>query len=322
MVEFSIIILSYNTIELTIKCISSIKNSCAESSYEIWVVDNASTDNSIHAIQEHFPEVHLICNHENVGYARGNNQAMRLARGSIWILLNSDTEIFPDTLTNIREAFQKDKLIGVVGPMLKNKDMSIQPSFGNYISISTEFLFQTFLFKLIPTPFVLGDTIHKFQKRSYQHPHPVDWITGACFAIRKEVAEEVGLLREDLFMYGEDIEWCRRIKKAGNKIFYWPNAKIFHYSRQSSKKNFEDWIRNYTYGHLRFALENLSPFQSRSIGFLICFGSLIRMILWMAMGLTVPNRLAESNQRINGYKEACRMGKEVLFNLSLLKNIS
>ena len=314
MIDISIIVLSYNTQALTLQCLKSVQEACKAVSAEVFVVDNASSDGSVEQIQKRFPFVKIICNKENLGYARANNQAIKASIGGIKLLLNSDTKLYADALQQIIEGFDYLPNIGVVGPLLLNDDHSIQPSYGKFTSVTTEFLFQSFLFKLIPTSFVVGNTIHPIQKKNYQAPHSVDWITGACFAIRSDVIDKVGLLPEDLFMYGEDIEWCWRVRESGFQVLHWPQANVFHYSRQSSRKNYTRWIDNYTNGQLIFALKHLNPVQTRFIGLLTSAGALFRVFLWAVIRLLQPKRKLECDQRIEGYVKAYRLGIKVFIS--------
>lgn len=307
-VDCSIIIVSYNTRDLTVQCLHSVYRACKHLRVEVIVVDNASADDSLKEIRRLFPEVVLLSNPENRGYSRANNQGLDVAKGRTLILLNSDTVLSEDALIQIISGFDSDTHPGVIGPRLINGDGSVQPSFGKFSSLMIEFLFQTFLFKILPVEYVLGDQVKPAQYSLYNRPHRVDWITGACFALRKDVLEQVGRLSEDLFMYGEDMDWCKRIHDKGYPIVYWPQSRVTHLSRQSSRSNYQRWIQNYTYGTLRFAQRYRGPVQLRLYGMVIGLGSVLRAGLWFGVGLAHPERKTESAQRIRGYRTALRMG--------------
>jgi len=294
-------------------CLRSVEENHNALPVEIWVVDNASTDGSVAAVQSSFPEVHVIANDTNLGFARANNQALAQAGGDILVLLNPDTVVRPGAFVALEQAFESDATIGVVGPQLLNPDGSIQPSYGRFASAWTEFLFQTFLYKVIPSPFPLGAVIHKLQRRQYNNIHEVDWVTGACLAIRREVIERIGLMDEAFFMYGEDMEWCWRARQAGYKVYFQPDAQVVHYSRQASRRDYRAWITRYTSGQLRF-ISLTRPHKSKILfGLWICLGSLLRIVLWTGLKWLKPNQMDEAQQRIAGYSEAFILGWQAVW---------
>jgi GT2 family glycosyltransferase len=306
--NISVIIVNYNTRQLLLDCLHSLEENPNGLSVDIWVVDNASTDGSVAAVQSSFPEVHIIANDSNLGFARANNQALRKASGDIMLLLNPDSRVQPCAFTKLKQAFDSDATIGVVGPQVLNPDGSIQPSCGSFASGWTEFLFQSFLFKLIPSPFPIGAVVHPLQRRMYDRKHEVDWVTGACLAIRKEVVMRIGLLDEAFFMYGEDMEWCWRVRQAGYKVIYQPAAQVVHYSRQASQRDYRAWIMQYTSGHLRFIGKTRPGSYKFLFGLWICLGSLLRIVVWSGLRWLIYNRRDEAQQRIAGYREAFNLG--------------
>ena len=311
--DVSIVIVNYNTRELLLGCLDSVYQTAGDLTIEVWVVDNASTDDSAAAIQLKFPEVKLIANRENVGFSRANNQALAKATGKIWCLLNPDTIVMPGAFQALLKAFQKDSKSGLVGPQLLNKDGSIQPSFGKFTSVWTEAFFQFFLYKWLPAPFPLGIKIHPLQKNAYQHIHEVDWVSGACMIFRPEIIEQAGMLDEQIFMYGEDMEWCWHIQKAGFKILYFPEAQIIHLSGQSSRQNYASWINRYTISSLRFLQKYRGGGDLRLGGLFICMGSLTRSVLCLfGLGL-YPGKRNELKQRMTGYQQAGKTGWQAFF---------
>jgi GT2 family glycosyltransferase len=309
----SIIIVNYNTCQLLLDCLHSVVENTAGMPVEIWVVDNASTDSSVAIVQSSFPEVHLIANDTNLGYARANNQALAQVGGDILLLLNPDTQLRSSVFNALEQVFESNAAIGAVGPQLLNADGSIQPSYGRFASAWTEFLFQTFLFKVIPPPFPIGEVVHPLQRRQYKNMHEVDWVTGACLAIRKEVIERIGLLDEAFFMYGEDMEWCWRARQAGYKVCYQPAAQVIHYSRQASKQDYRVWITRYTDGQIRFIGKTRPQGYKIVFGIWICLGSLLRIVLWTGLKWLIPNRRDEAQQRIDGYREAFILGWQAVW---------
>jgi GT2 family glycosyltransferase len=310
--DLSIIIVSYNTRELLLACLESVKQTASDLAVEVWVVDNASTDGSVEAVWVAYPDVYLVANQENVGFAHANNQVLRQAGGKTLVLLNPDTRLLPGALVALQTAFEQDARIGMVGPQLLNADGTIQPSCGVFASAWTEFIFQSFLYKIFPSPFPLGDQINPLQRRAYAQPRRVDWVTGACLALRRDVLEQVGLLDESFFMYGEDMEWCWRAGRTGFGVQYQPAARVVHYSRQSSRRDYRSWIGRYNRGQLRFIQRAHGAFEMRISGLWICLGSLLRMVLLSAIFAARPSGRLESRQRLAGYRDAFSMGLQAL----------
>ena len=281
MCQISVMIVNYNTCELLLACLRSVYEALDSLSAEVWVVDNASTDGSVELVRREFPQVQIIVNNTNQGYSRANNQAMRKAHGKTWVLLNPDTIFMPGAFQKLSEVVDKEPSVGVVGPQLLNPDRSIQPSFGRFRSPWTEFVFQFYLFKFLPSPFPLGNQVNFWQKKEYQQTKSVDWISGACMAISPEAARRVGFFDESIFMYGEDMELCWRFAQAGYTTKFCPDAQIIHLGRQSStERDFSTWISRYTRGQLMFIGRHRTKVESRLAGLCVLSGSLIRSILW------------------------------------------
>lgn len=293
-------------------CLTSVYADLIDIDAECFVVDNASSDGSVAAVQSDFPKVSIICNDSNTGFSHANNQALRIAKGKICLLLNSDTIPQPGFVSAILEAFQTLPNAGVIGLKLLNPDNTIQPSWGNFASAWTEFIFQSFLFKLVPASFPLGRQIHSIETNGYVASHPVDWVTGACLAVRREVLERAGFLDESNFMYGEDMEWCWRINKAGYKVWFWTDGSVVHLARQSSQRNYTSWISRYTQGQLMFIGQHRSLIEFRLAGLFVCLGSILRILIWTFVPILKKARKNEASQRRTGYFLALKMGFQAL----------
>lgn len=229
MYDVSVIIVSFNTAELTLDAVESVYKNSSGVSFEVLVVDNASSDNSVKVLKDfgkNKSNFTLIENEKNLGFAKANNQAAYIAKGKYLFLLNSDTKVLPDSIKKLLYFAEKEKDAGVVGPRLLNGDGSIQASCVNFPTIKNAFkeyfLGQKGLFdKFAPT----GES-----------PQEVDALVGAAFLITPQAIKKVGLLDERYFFYFEDIDYCRKIKKAGLKVFYYPKVEIIHYHGVSGKK--------------------------------------------------------------------------------------
>lgn len=219
----SIIIVNWNTRNLLAACLESIHRHPPTPAYDVWVVDNGSTDNSVAMVKADYAWVNVIVNTSNVGFARANNQAILASTGDFVLMLNSDTEVQQDSVTFLLNLAAAHPSIGVVGPMLHNNDRSLQPSWAK---------FPTLLSELMGT--------HVRERRSVQYEvngmraSEVDWVGGACMLIRRKVFDMVGLLDESMFMYSEETDLCLRSRKAGWQVIYLEDSHVIHLGGGSS----------------------------------------------------------------------------------------
>jgi len=235
MVDTSIIIVNYNTRQLTLDCLDSVYASNTSYSYEIIVVDNASRDDSVQAIREAYPQVHLIANKDNTGFAVANNQGMKVAKGRYIMLLNSDTVVQSDTLQIMVGFMDRYPEMGASGCKVILPDGSLDKACKRgFPTPSASFYYAFGISRLFPDR-------PKFNQYQLGHlspddEYPVDCLVGAFMLVRRETIEQVGGLDETFFMYGEDIDWCYRIKEAGWGIFYYPRTYIVHYKGGSARR--------------------------------------------------------------------------------------
>jgi len=185
--QVSIIIVSHNTRAVLADCLNSLAASPGCRLAEIWVVDNGSADGSADMVAQEFPAARLIRNEQNLGFAAANNQALKLAAGQFLFLLNSDARAVGDCCERLAAALRADAGLGIVGPQLLNPDGSLQPSWGHFPSPFREFLFQSFLFKVLPSGLPYGRRVHPLERAAYQHFRQVDWVTGAALMLRREL---------------------------------------------------------------------------------------------------------------------------------------
>ena len=230
--DLSVVIVNYQTFELTRNTINSIFEYSYPFSYEILVVDNASSDDSLSKLQDYFKDkVTFIASKENNGFAAGNNQALRIAKGRYVLLLNSDTIVWENTLEDIYNYMEKHTDVGASGcrVLLENGDLdkACKRSFPN---VKNSF------FRLFHIPTNSKDDNYNLDDLPDDEIYEIDCLTGAFMFMRAEALNEAGLLDETFFMYGEDIDLCYRIKKAGWKIIYYGESKITHLKGASSKK--------------------------------------------------------------------------------------
>ncbi|MDR6720364.1 glycosyltransferase family 2 protein [Paenibacillus sp. 2003] len=233
--DASIIIVNYNTRQLTLDCLDSVYAFNTSYSYEVIVVDNASHDDSVQAIRKVYPQVHLIANKDNTGFAVANNQGMKVANGRYILLLNSDTVVQPDTLQTMVGFMDCHPEMGASGCKVILPDGSLDKACKRgFPTPSASFYYAFGISRLFPDR-------PKFNQYQLGHlspddEYPVDCLVGAFMLVRRETIDQVGGLDETFFMYGEDIDWCYRIKEAGWGIFYYPRTYIVHYKGGSARR--------------------------------------------------------------------------------------
>ncbi len=232
--EISIAIVNWNVRHLLQRCLRSIFEHSGGLRLEIIVVDNASSDGSVNMVRQDFPQVHLIANQDNVGFPRGNNQAIAASRGRYVLLLNPDTEIVGEALDTMVAYLDAHPQVGALGPQLLNPDGSVQSSRRRFPTMATAFLESTILQLWFPRNRVLSR--YYLLDRADDETQEVDWVMGACLLARRQAIEQVGLLDEDYFMYSEELDWCYRFKKQGWQVVYLPAARVVHHEGKSSEQ--------------------------------------------------------------------------------------
>lgn len=216
-------------------CIKSIYDSKMISAFEIFLVDNNSTDGSVAAIKERFRDVIIIENNENVGFSKANNQAINLSKGRYVLLLNSDTIVKNSSIDTMIHFMDENKDVGASGCKVLLPDGSLDKAcHRGFPTPSASFYYMSGLAKRFPdNPRLNG---YHLCHLNMNEVHEVDCLVGAFMLVRREAISQVGLLDESFFMYGEDIDWCYRIKATGWKIIYYPYVNIIHYKGASSRK--------------------------------------------------------------------------------------
>jgi GT2 family glycosyltransferase len=234
MLDLSIIIVNWNTRDLLAQCLQAVFSAAGGVPIEVIVVDNASADGSPELVQRDFPQVRLIQNAANVGFARANNQGITVSQGRYVLLLNSDAFVCEDTLEHMVAFMEAHPAAGLAGCKLLYKDGRLQPSCMAFPSLLTEFFIATWLDRLFPRSRLFGH--YRMTYWDFGDVREVDVITGAFMMARAAAIDQVGLLDEGYFMYSEEVDWCYRFKAAGWKVLYSPGAETVHIGEGSSRK--------------------------------------------------------------------------------------
>lgn len=230
--NLSVVIVNYQTFEMTKNTINSILEHSYPFSYEIIVVDNSSSDDSLSRLQEYFKDkVKFIASSENNGFAAGNNQALRQVNSDYVLLLNSDTIVWENTLENIYAYMENHEDVGACGCRVRLEDGQLDKACKrSFPNVKNSF------FRLFHIPTNSKDDNYNLTDLADDGIYEIDCLTGAFMFMRKSALDEVGLLDETFFMYGEDIDLCYRIKQGGWKIVYYGESSITHLKGASSKK--------------------------------------------------------------------------------------
>ncbi len=279
--DLSIVIVNYQTFELTRNTINSILSYTYPFSYEVVVVDNASNDNSLKQLQEYFDDkVKFIASKENNGFASGNNQALRQVNSDYVLLLNSDTVVWENTLENIFNYMANHDEVGACGcrVLLENGDLdkACKRTFPN---VKNSF------FRLFHIPNNSSDDNYNLTNLPDDEVYEIDCLTGAFMFIRQKALDEVGLFDETFFMYGEDIDLCYRIKKAGWKIVYYGKNSITHFKGASSKKQKNKLIYEFYHAMYIYYKKHHADESSFIVNIVVYFGMGVLCILKLFLNL-------------------------------------
>jgi GT2 family glycosyltransferase len=230
----SIVIVNWKTPDLLAGCLDSIRLDARSDSFEILVVDNNSGDNSVEMVRQRYPEVQLVANAENVGFARACNQVIPHAKAPFVLLLNPDTVVVENAVSLMADFMVNNPKCGAVGPKVLNPDGTLQLACRrSFPSPMASFFRLTYLSRLFPKNKTFAQYNLTFADPDQQLE--VDALSGSCMMVRKSAIDRIGLLDEDIFMFGEDIDWCWRLKEEGWTVVYAPQAKVFHFHGASSR---------------------------------------------------------------------------------------
>lgn len=224
--DLSIIIISYNTKELLIECLQSIYHYPPQISFEIIIVDNASTDGSPEAVSLHFPQINLIQNAKNVGFAIANNQAAQIANGKFLLFLNSDTIAHKASISQLVELATQHHA-DIASLQLKNPDGTLQPQGGALPGLANIFAWMTFLDDIFLTRW-LFDPYHQENPKYFASDQRPGWLAGTALLVNSQVYQQISGFDPQMFMYGEDVDLCWRARQSGFSVHYFHTPSITH----------------------------------------------------------------------------------------------
>jgi GT2 family glycosyltransferase len=281
--KLSVIIVNYNVRHFLEQCLHSVRKASKDLAVEIFVVDNNSVDNSLEMVRQKFPEVIIIANKENVGFSRANNQALRIAKGEYCLLLNPDTVVEEDTFKKVIDFMDTHPDAGGLGVYMIDGKGNFLPESKRGLPTPLVAFYKIFgLSALFPKSKLFGK--YHLGYLDKDKIHEVEILSGAFMLLRKKVLDEIGLLDEDFFMYGEDIDLSYRIIKAGYKNYYYPETHIIHYKGESTKKSSINYVFVFYNAMIIFAKKHFSHKNAKTFIFLI------NLAIYLRAGMAILNR--------------------------------
>ncbi len=282
--RLTVILVSYNVRYFLEQALLSVRRASAGLDIEVFVVDNNSHDGSVEMIRRRFPEIRLIANPDNVGFAKANNQAIRESSGDYILLLNPDTVVEEDTFQAILRYMEAHPEAGALGVKMIDGSGSFLPeSKRGFPGPWVAFCQMAGLGRLFPRSRLFNRYHLGFLD---QHsPHEVDVLAGAFMLLRREALDRVGLLDERFFMYGEDIDLSYRLQKAGYRNIYFPETRIIHYKGESTRKGSLNYVRAFYQAMILFARKHFHGRKAR------LFVLLLQGAIYFRAGLTLLGSL-------------------------------
>jgi len=292
--DLSIIIINWNTRDITRDCLRSIFDNLGSLETEVFLVDNASTDGSSDLVAAEFPQTCLIRNSQNRGFAAANNQAIRLSKGRHLLLLNSDTLVLDDVLRACARYIDSRADVGVLGCRVLNPDRTMQTTCFQFPTLVNLVLKTTGIFRLHWPQFVGREHFRGWQRDSERD---VDVVTGCFMMVRRAALEEVGLLDESFFFFGEETDWCKRFKDAGWAVRFAPVGEIIHYGGASAKKLNHRRDLLLTQGLVRFHRKHRGVFSAAAAFFILWLFNSSRLVFWSLASLLRRKNASEGRRK-------------------------
>ncbi len=242
--DVAVVIVNWNTLAMLRDCLNSVIQETQEYTYEIIVVDNNSPDKSADMVRKEFPDVILIANTTNNGFAPANNQALRIANARHYLLLNPDTVVLNGAIDKMVKYIDANPDVGIVTCKLLNTDGTLQKSVNNFFSFSRSFIENRFLANLFTRLDPKGNRFMSYWDHS--EDRDIDWAFGAVLLFSQEVYDKVGILDDRFFIYAEEMDFYFRVKKAGYRSVFLADVEITHHGKSSSRqRRAEMFIQNY-----------------------------------------------------------------------------
>lgn len=281
--QLSVVIVNYNVEFFLEQCLNSVYAALKHVEGEVFVVDNNSIDGSLDMVRKKFPDVQLIANKDNVGFSRANNQALKIAKGTYHLLLNPDTIVEEDTFKKVVDFMDTHPDAGGLGVKMIDGKGNFLPESKRGLPTPKDAFYKIFgLSRLFPKSKRFGRYHLSFLDMN--ETHEIEILSGAFMLMRKDALDKVGLLDEDFFMYGEDIDLSYRIVLGGYKNYYYPDTRIIHYKGESTKKSSVNYVFVFYNAMIIFAKKHFSEKNAKAYSFLI------NMAIYFRAGMALMSR--------------------------------
>jgi hypothetical protein len=297
--DVSIIIVAWNVRKLLYDCLKSVYNQTEGIDFEVIYVDNASKDGSVDMVKREFPKVKIIENERNEGFIRANNQAIKIATGRYVLLLNSDTVVLDNAIAKTVKFADEHPQAAVVGCKVLNPDRTLQRDCFMYPSLLNMFLSATYLYKIFPKNRFFGR--ERMTWWDFNSVREIETVCGSCSLVRKKAIDQVGLMDETYFVYGDDPDWCYRFKKNGWKIMFTPDGQIIHYGGQTTRQMARKFRLQLHGSELIFMKLHRGKLTFLFARFLTASFLLLRVPYWLAMAALRKHERKMSIQNTKTY---------------------
>lgn len=294
--EISVVLVCWNNRDYLTPCLRSLYDAGLSHSFDVVVVDNGSTDGSQEMLAREFPEVQIIQNQGNVGLGRASNQGIEGTRGEYVLLLNNDTVVDGPSLDKMAAFLERKPGTGAVGGRLLNADESFQAGYAEFSTLLEEFLIATRIGELLWA----GYPSHRDSDR----PRRVGWLSSACLMLRRSALEEVGLLDEGYFIYGDEADLQYRLKRANWEVYYLPSANTLHYGGRSMDR----WRRRKMVyrGKMLFYHKHYGRFYTSSLRTMFAVLGLLKILSW-GVPYLLPRWREHARREITSNLEVLRL---------------
>jgi GT2 family glycosyltransferase len=294
--DVSVIIVSWNTRDILRDCLESIAEQTRRVTYEIIVVDNASSDDTVEMLKRDFSQVTVVENEENLGFSRGNNIGIDRSSGRYMALINSDVILLDGCLDRMVDYMDSHANTGMAGPRILNHDGSLQVSCRKFPTLWNNFCQAIGLNYLFPKSPLFSEPFMKYW--AHDQEREVDVLSGCFWMIRREALEQVGLLDEAFFFYGEDIDWCKRFHKADWGVTFYPGAEAIHLGAASSRRMPIKFYLELQKADLRYWRKHHGRLGKFAYACVITFRHALRLVLGGMLYVLRPSQRPETGYKL------------------------
>lgn len=295
-VDMSVVVVTMNNRKYLEPCLESLFGAGLACTYEVLVIDNGSTDGTVDMLAERFADVRVIANDRNVGLSRASNQGIEASNGWSVLLLNDDTIVDGNSLDTLVSFLAAHSDAGAVGGKLLNPDGSFQAGYAPFSTLTQEFVIASGLSNSIGNGYPGNNDSTEAIR--------VDWICSACLLLRREALQQVGLLDEEYFIYGDEVDIQHRLARQGWAVYYLPMASTVHYGGRSMNR----WRRRKMVyrGKLLFYSKNYGASQSITLRAMLSTLSVLKMVAWGG-ALVVPSMRERASAELASNRDVVKL---------------